>query len=56
MSTVLLSCTNLYAVLKEVARSGEALLFVKGLAEDDDLLKQEDSPLFHPGQKSSILI
>ena len=53
---ILLSCTNLDAVLEEVARSREALLFVYGLAEDDDLLKQEESPLFHPGQKPSVLV
>lgn len=48
--------TNLDVVLKEVARSGKALLSVQGLAKDDNLLKQEDSSLLHPGQKSSILI
>lgn len=53
---ILLSFTNLDAVLKEVARSREAFLFVQGLTEDDNLLKQEDPPLFHPGQKSSILV
>lgn len=43
------SCTDLDAVLEEVAGSREAFLFVKGLTEDDYLLKEEDSPLFHPG-------
>lgn len=47
---------HLDAVLEEVARSREALLFVYGLAENDNLLKEEDSPLLHPGQKSSILV
>lgn len=48
--------THLDAVLEEVARSREALLFVYGLAENDNLLKEEDSPLLHPGQKPPILV
>ena len=56
MSDPLLCCTHLDVVLEEVARSREALLFVQGLTEDDDLFEQEDSPLLHPGQKSSILV
>lgn len=47
---------HLDAVLEEVTRSGVALFFVQGLAEDDDLLEEENSSLLHPGQKSSILV
>lgn len=48
--------TNLDAVLEEVARRGEALLFVQGLTEYNNLLEQEDPPFFHSGQESPILV
>ena len=51
-----MSVPYLDAVLEEVAGRAVALLLVQGLAEDDDLLKEEDPPLLHPGQKAPVLV
>lgn len=44
------------AVLIEEARHGEASLLVQGLAEDDQLLKEENSPLLHPTQQTPLRV
>lgn len=44
------------AVLVEEAWQGEAFLLVKGLAKDDQLLKEEDSPLLHPAEQTALWV
>lgn len=44
------------AVLIVESRQGEAFLLVEWLAENDHLLKEEDSPLLHPAQKTPLRI
>lgn len=43
-------------MLVEEAGHGEASLLVQGLTEDDNLLEEEDSPLLHPGQETSVRV
>lgn len=52
--TVLCVFSYLDAVLIEESRQREAFLLFEGLAEDDQLLKEEDSPLLHPAEMSAI--
>ena len=47
---------HLDAALKRVPGQREALLLVDWLAEDDQLLKQEDPPLPAPGQDVVLLL
>ena len=47
---------HLDAALKRVPGQREALLLVDWLAEDDQLLKQEDPPLPGPGQQAALLL
>lgn len=47
---------HLYAVLEDVPRDGEAFLAVDWLAEDDQLLEEEDPPLLGPGQEAAFLL
>lgn len=42
------------AVLIEEAWQREPFLFVQGLTEDDKLLKQEDPPLLHPTEQTTV--
>lgn len=44
------------AVLKQESWHREALFFIKWFTENDDLLKEENPPLFTPRQKSRILV
>lgn len=44
------------AVLVEEAWQGETFLLVEGLAEDDHLLKEEDSPLLHPAEQTALRV
>lgn len=44
------------AVFVEEAGQGEAFLLVKGLAKDDQLLKEEDSPLLHTAEQPSLWV
>lgn len=50
------SLQYLDAMLVEEAGHGEASLLVQGLTEDDNLLEEEDSPLLHPGQETSVRV
>lgn len=54
----MLLCTFRYldAVLIEESRQREAFLLLEGLAEDDQLLKEEDSPVLHPAEMSAIWV
>ncbi len=47
---------HLYAVFKYVSWQREAFFLINWLAEDDQLLKQEDPPLFGPGQDAAFLL
>lgn len=47
---------NLYAVLEEIAGYRVAFLLVKGLAEDDNLLEEENTPLPHARQDAGVLV
>lgn len=47
---------HLDAVLVEEARQRETLLLVQGLAEDDQLLKQEDPPLLHSAERTTLWV
>lgn len=42
--------------LKQEPWHGEALFFIEWFAEDDDLLEEENPPLFAARQKSCILV
>lgn len=44
------------AVLVQEAWQREALLLVEGLAKDDQLLKEEDSPLLHPAKHTTLWV
>lgn len=44
------------AVFVEEAWQGEAFLLVEGLAKDDQLLKEEDSPLLHPPMQTVLWV
>lgn len=48
--------THLYAVLKQIARHREALLFIQRFTEDNYLLEEKDTPLFHAGKETTILV
>lgn len=48
--------THLNAVLEDVPRDGEAFLAVDWLAEDDQLLEEEDPPLLGPRQEAALLL
>lgn len=52
----LISVGYLDAVLIEKARQGETFLLVKGLAKDNQLLKEEDSPLLHPAKHTALWV
>lgn len=44
------------AVLVEEAWQGETLFLVEGLAEDDQLFEEEDSPLLHPAEQTALRV
>lgn len=46
----------LYTVFKGVAWQREAFFLLQRLAEDDELLKQEDPPLPGSGQETTFLL
>lgn len=48
--------TYLDAVLIEKSWQREAFLLFKGFTEDDQLLKEEDSPLLHPPKMPAIWV
>ena len=48
--------SHLDAVLVEEARQGEPFLLVEGLTEDEQLLKEEDSPLLHPAKHTALWV
>lgn len=50
------SIAHLDAVLVEEAGQGEAFLLVERLAEDHQLLKQEDSPLLHAAEVTALRV
>lgn len=50
------STRYLDAVLKQESRQGEALFFIKWFAENDDLLEEENPPLFAARQKARVLV
>lgn len=52
-----MSCLlHLDAVLVEEARQRGTLLLVQGLAEDDELLEQEDPPLLHSAERTALWV
>lgn len=44
------------AVLVEEARQTQTRLLIQGFAEDDQLLKQEHSPLLHPTEQNPLRV
>lgn len=52
----LLYVCYLDAVLVEETWQGETFLFIKGLAKDDQLFKEEDSPLLHPAKQTALWV
>lgn len=48
--------THLDAVLIKKTRHGETPLLIQGFAENNNLLKKEDSSLLHPAQQATIRV